>query len=306
MRKQFSFLAFLSFAWICALVSQPQALRAQHGSSSITNQPPSVSIIFPPPDVIFGGARVRVRARAWDPDGTVAAVQFYADGQLIGVVTNEPFNLVWFFNGEATSLAILTAVAVDNLGVTNTSSGVRLFGVQPSQDTIFRIVAPNDPKKNVNDSIVLPAKVDILFSARLATSTGRGEAARFFIDNNFVAVVGDPPYQITVTNLSDGPHRLVVDTENSFNLPNFSSYGDGRNITIVPLLIQQALTDTNHSFSFLAAGRVAGKATVIEASTNLVTWQPIATNLTSTNSFLFTDPQATNFSRRFYRASFTQ
>ncbi len=43
---------------------------------------------------------------------------------------------------------------------------------------------------------------------------------------------------------------------------------------------------------------------VIEASTDLVHWTAISTNVTdSTGQFKFTDPDAKNYSSRFYRAA---
>lgn len=46
----------------------------------------------------------------------------------------------------------------------------------------------------------------------------------------------------------------------------------------------------------------AGSTYVLDATTNLWSWLPLATNLATTNSVLFTDPAATNFKHRFYRA----
>ena len=41
---------------------------------------------------------------------------------------------------------------------------------------------------------------------------------------------------------------------------------------------------------------------LVEASTNLINWTPIATFSTTNSPFYFTDPDATNYSQRFYRA----
>ncbi|MCX6927578.1 MAG: hypothetical protein NT154_30875 [Verrucomicrobia bacterium] len=69
----------------------------------------------------------------------------------------------------------------------------------------------------------------------------------------------------------------------------------------VPTLAFPART-TNGQFQFQLAGPV-GSNYVIQASTDLITWTPIATNLfTATGFFSITDPSATNYSRRFYRA----
>ena len=50
-------------------------------------------------------------------------------------------------------------------------------------------------------------------------------------------------------------------------------------------------------------GCMPSQAAVIEASTNLVDWVPVQTNLvTSEGIFLFVDPDSGNYPSRFYRA----
>ncbi len=46
----------------------------------------------------------------------------------------------------------------------------------------------------------------------------------------------------------------------------------------------------------------AGQTYAIEASTDLLTWMPIATNTLSGTTWIFEDTKSTNYSRRFYRA----
>jgi BspA type Leucine rich repeat region (6 copies) len=55
------------------------------------------------------------------------------------------------------------------------------------------------------------------------------------------------------------------------------------------------------NFGFIITG-VTNQTVVVEASTNLVDWQPVWTNTLSGTNALFTDPQWTNYSSRFYRA----
>jgi len=49
-------------------------------------------------------------------------------------------------------------------------------------------------------------------------------------------------------------------------------------------------------------GCMPGQAVVIEASSNLTNWAPLATNLLGTDPLYFSDPASTNLSQRFYRA----
>jgi uncharacterized delta-60 repeat protein len=62
-----------------------------------------------------------------------------------------------------------------------------------------------------------------------------------------------------------------------------------------------ALGFPTNPFGFNLRG-VAGQTVVIEASTNLATWVPLATNLLGTDPLYFSDPASTNVPQRFYRA----
>ena len=89
------------------------------------NIPPAVSIITPSSgESFYAPANVELKAIASDPDGDVAQVAFYANGNLIGVVTNAPYEL----RGTNVPLGryTLTAVATDDAGATNLSSPVTI------------------------------------------------------------------------------------------------------------------------------------------------------------------------------------
>jgi hypothetical protein len=72
--------------------------------------------------------------------------------------------------------------------------------------------------------------------------------------------------------------------------------------TNAPPMFSQPQKSAGGGFSFTLTG--APQATyVIQVSTNLVTWNPLATNTVPSNGVLtITDPQASSFSRRYYRA----
>jgi hypothetical protein len=57
---------------------------------------------------------------------------------------------------------------------------------------------------------------------------------------------------------------------------------------------------TNQGFQMSLAG-VTGSNYVLEASTDLLNWTPISTNMALTNYFNLIDPNAANFPIRFYR-----
>jgi hypothetical protein len=56
------------------------------------NQPPTVALTSPGPGATFAlGASIPLAANAADPDGSIASVAFYADGQLLNTDTTSPF-----------------------------------------------------------------------------------------------------------------------------------------------------------------------------------------------------------------------
>jgi hypothetical protein len=86
------------------------------------NTPPSVSITSPVGGATFTApASITVNASATDSDGTVAKVQFYANGSLLGTDTTAPFSVTW--SNAAAGTYNLTAVATDN-GNMATTSGI--------------------------------------------------------------------------------------------------------------------------------------------------------------------------------------
>ena len=70
------------------------------------------------------------------------------------------------------------------------------------------------------------------------------------------------------------------------------------NRPVQPTLSSAALT--NGQFRLLISGD-AGPDYTVQASTNLVDWLPLWSTNPPTLPFLFSDPSATNFTRRFYR-----
>jgi len=69
-----------------------------------------------------------------------------------------------------------------------------------------------------------------------------------------------------------------------------------------PGLLLDPVRLPNGSFQFTVTNLVVGQTCIIQASTNLVDWDGISTNLVSADSFLFTDDGAAAAGQRFYRA----
>jgi hypothetical protein len=113
-----------------------------------------------------------------------------------------------------------------------------------------------------------------------------------------------------IGKLASGPHTLRIDTDATSVVPesnkNDNSYT--KNIMVSstnssrPVLSSPSRSG-NGPFQFTLSG-IPQRSYQIQASTNLTTWSVLATLLNSNANGLlqYSDPTATNFSRRFYRS----
>jgi chitinase len=122
--------------WAVAVDNQGASTNA--GTIDIVvgpNSPPEVSLTSPTPNATFSApANITLGAQATDADGSVASVQFFANGISIGVSNATPFNIQWT-NVQPGSYA-LTTVATDNVGATTTSASVPIT-VNASEAKLF-------------------------------------------------------------------------------------------------------------------------------------------------------------------------
>ena len=92
-----------------------------YSGAGTPNTPPTVSLTAPAAGANFiAGANVVMTANASDPGGTVAKVEFYANGNKVGEDLTSPYAFTWVAPPVGTYA--LTAVATDNLGARTTST----------------------------------------------------------------------------------------------------------------------------------------------------------------------------------------
>jgi hypothetical protein len=93
-------------------------------STSGSNKPPTVMLSAPANGATYTApATVTLTASAADSDGTVASVEFYANGTLVGKDTSAPFTVVGTLQQGSYAL---TAVAYDNAGASTVSGTVNV------------------------------------------------------------------------------------------------------------------------------------------------------------------------------------
>ncbi|HTR59852.1 MAG TPA: Ig-like domain-containing protein [Casimicrobiaceae bacterium] len=155
------------------------------------NKPPTVSITSPANNSsVVLPATVTINASASDSDGSIAKVEFYRDGVLLGSDTASPYSYAWTVPGSGTY--VLTAKATDNLGAVTTSAAVTV------------IAAPNQ----------LPS----------VSITSPAAGARFFVGAavTIAATAGDPDGSIAkvefYADTGSGPVRLATDTTSPYGI----------------------------------------------------------------------------------------
>ena len=274
-----------------------------HQQTYATNLPPSVSIVWPPSTGFGLGSVLKLKARAADADGFVTQVQFFADMNLIGVVTNPPFNVVWLPSADcAGGICIyhLKAVAVDNRGATAESPPVRI-GISDTRPifTFLEIVSPRD-------GAIYPAPATFTFSAEFLATDGRVGPVEFYVGTNLVGVAGEPgllnatspPTSITVTNLPEGEYELSV------RYPYDSAcrcLAHSNTVRVVAAHLREPRLLPAGQFQCEVLTSYPGRPNIIEASLNLQDWTSISTNYPATNTFTFTDSSPQCDAQRFYR-----
>jgi uncharacterized delta-60 repeat protein len=198
-------------------------------------------------------------------------------------------------SGSQTATLTLTNVLGGDAGsysviITNNSGSVT------SQVATLSVVDPFINTQPVSQTV--NADSTVLFSATAAGTESLGYQWR----RNGLSVAGATGLSLTLTNVQwadAGGFDLLV--SNRFGAITSVVSTLSVNGPVIPVNDGSFGLHTN-GFGF-NVGCMPGEAVVIEASTNLVDWVPVQTNLvTSEGIFLFVDLDKGTYSRRFYRA----
>ena len=182
-----------------------------------TNVTVSVTTISPAPPVVslaspVNGATVTVnslitlRATASDPDGTVASVEFFANGLSLGLSTTFPYSMDW--NPTSLGTVSLTAEATDVGGnsATSTAVAVTITGGSAPVSTLTSPV--------VGSSFVVGNPISIAATAS-ASSPATVSVVRFLANGVLITEDSASPYNGTWTPTSSGSYSLVAEVKDT-------------------------------------------------------------------------------------------
>lgn len=161
-----------------------------------TNKPPFVKISMPQNgQTFYTPVDIGICANAYDPDGYVSTVEFFAGNQSLGIKTNNPasagpmnpFCLVW--SNVPPGSYTLTAVATDNGGASTTSGPVMILvdkGPPPPPTNFPPLVRIASPPNGAIFRAPVNVPLYAYASDRDATVTSGGSitSVEFFADTN--------------------------------------------------------------------------------------------------------------------------
>jgi pectate lyase len=155
----------------------------------IANQPPSVTLSAPAAGAVFTApVAITLVAQAGDSDGTVARVDFYADGTLVGSSTTAPYQ---FLAAELSpGVHVLTASATDNLGASTVSDPVSVtVNKAPATITLGGLSQVYDGTPKAASAATAPGGLSVAL-----TYDGSAEAPIAAGSYLVAAVIDDPIY----------------------------------------------------------------------------------------------------------------
>ncbi|MEO7300606.1 MAG: hypothetical protein ABI042_18740 [Verrucomicrobiota bacterium] len=106
--------------------------------------------------------------------------------------------------------------------------------------------------------------------------------------------------------INDGINGMIVSFQDGRKDPNRSDIyaqrlnPDGTLGRVIPLALSAAVRPTASRFQFTISGTI-GRTNIIEVSSTLTNWTPIATNVVLSEFYNYTNLNATNLLRQFYR-----
>ena len=199
---------------------------------SVANVSPTVAITSPTNGASFTApANVPITATANDSDGSVTNVSFFDGVTFLGRTNNTPYTVT---ASLATGAHALTAVAMDNLGLSTTSTVV---SVTVSAANVPLTVAITSPTNGA--SFTAPANVPITATAN--DSDGSVTNVSFFDGVTFLGRTNNTPYTVTAS-LATGAHALTAVAMDNLGLSTTSTVV---NVTVSAANVPPSVTITN-------------------------------------------------------------
>lgn len=188
-------------------------VTAGGGGGGGSSTPPTVSLNPLPPATGSVNSRITLTATAAavGVGGSIANVQFFANGILLGTVTTAPYTFVWV--PLALGNYSITAVATDNVGASTTSAAatVNINGVL--------LISINTPVTGSSVPVNTPQTV----TATASVTNGTVVSVQFLANGTSIGSASAFPYRIEWTPATPGTYALTAVAIDNTGAQAFSS-----------------------------------------------------------------------------------
>jgi hypothetical protein len=259
------------------------------------NLPPSIGITSPAEGAtLLEGSTILITAEALDSDGTVTAVDFYADGNLLGSDTSAPFSFSWA--GASLGAHGLAAVATDDDTAQTTSPTVNITVTVPP--------TPPAAPTALAASAASGSQIDLSWADNSGNEDGF-QIERSDDGVNFSSIATPPANTTTYADTGLTPnttHHYRVRAYNSAGVSADSNIASAATPDVPPAAptglaaTAPSSTQVNLSWTDNADNETGFK---VERSTDNVNFSQIAT--TSPNVTTFSDTTVTAGTTYYYR-----
>ena len=252
------------------------------------NVPPTVTLTSPANDSNFLTTdTITFSANASD-DSAVTKVEFFANGNSIGIDSTAPYNITATLPAGAYTII---AVATDDAGVSTTSSPISISVTPPAnQPPTVSLTTPTPGSTYLTTDA-------ITFSAD-ATDDSTVAKVEFFANGNVVGTDTTAPYSVTAS-LAAGTYAVSARATDNQGL---SVTADPITITVQnPTVNRPTITSVSQSGGniVLQVSANEGAMLTLEATTDFVNWSNAGTATVVGGKATFTEP--TSGAMAFYR-----
>ena len=186
-------------------------------TSSVVNvtvdSPPSIAIVNPINNSMFvAGANITLTAAATATAGPIASVSFFQGTNILGTVTNIPFNIVWT-NVQVGNYSV-TASATDSYGLSTTSTVVN---VMVGTTSAIAVISPT------NGSTFIGVSTNITLTATALDVSGTITQVQFFQGGGSLGIVTNAPYTLVWSNVTVGSYAVTAVALDDNGFTNISS-----------------------------------------------------------------------------------
>ena len=169
------------------------------------NAPPTVSLTSPSNGAtVVSPGNVTISAAAADSDGSVAKVEFFANGVKLGESANSPYQFVWM--SPSVGSHSITARATDNGGAMTSSSPVSVNVTSPTPGNVPPVVSLTSP--TAGNSFTGPATISVAASA--SDSDGTVSKVEFYAAGMKIGEAMAAPYTFSWTNVAAGSYAVTA------------------------------------------------------------------------------------------------